>query len=178
GERQARGGPAREGVAAALARASRVSVAAQAARDEGPRRGRRDLAAGGHRQRHRGRARAVRRPHHGDTGEPRPPARVAPRDGMKPAPFDYVDPRTVDEALDHLSRHGDEAKVLAGGQSLAPMLNFRLARPAVLVDINRVAGLDGVTESSGALRVGALVRQRHLERTLDARFPLLTAGLG
>jgi len=97
---------------------------------------------------------------------------------VKPAPFDYVDPRTVDEALDHLSRHGDEAKVLAGGQSLAPMLNFRLARPAVLVDINRVAGLDGVTESSGALRVGALVRQRQLERTLDRRFPLLTAGLG
>jgi carbon-monoxide dehydrogenase medium subunit len=97
---------------------------------------------------------------------------------MKPAPFDYVDPRTIDEALDHLGRHGDEAKVLAGGQSLAPMLNFRLARPALVVDINRVAGLDGVTEAGGALRIGALVRQRHLERSLDGRFPLLTTGLG
>jgi len=96
---------------------------------------------------------------------------------MKPAPFEYVDPRTVDEALDHLHRHGEEAKVLAGGQSLAPMLNFRLARPAVLVDINRVAGLDGVTETNGALRVGTLVRQRHLERAIDGRFPLLAAGL-
>lgn len=96
---------------------------------------------------------------------------------MKPAPFEYVDPRTVDEALQHLARHGDEAKVLAGGQSLVPMLNFRLARPATLVDINRVAGLDGVTETNGTLRIGALVRQRQLERALDGRFPLLAAGL-
>ena len=96
---------------------------------------------------------------------------------MKPAPFEYVDPRTVDEALEHLARHGDEAKVLAGGQSLVPMLNFRLARPAMLVDINRIAGLDGVTEKHGTLSVGALVRQRQLERALGGRFPLLAAGL-
>ena len=96
---------------------------------------------------------------------------------MKPAPFEYVDPRTVDEAVEHLGRHGDEAKVLAGGQSLVPMLNFRLARPAMLVDINRVAGLDDVTEKNGALSVGALVRQRQLERAIGGRFPLLAAGL-
>jgi len=88
-----------------------------------------------------------------------------------------VDPRTVDEAVEHLGRHGDEAKVLAGGQSLVPMLNFRLARPAMLVDVNRIAGLDGVTEKNGALSVGALVRQRQLERAIGGRFPLLAAGL-
>jgi len=60
---------------------------------------------------------------------------------VRPAPFDYVAPRTVDEALDLLARHGDEAKVLAGGQSLVPMMNMRLVRPAVVVDLNRVATL-------------------------------------
>ena len=81
---------------------------------------------------------------------------------MKPAPFEYADPRSLDDALAQLARHGDDAKVLAGGQSLVPMLNFRLARPAVLIDINRVGGLDGLAESGGTLRLGALVRQRAL----------------
>jgi len=96
---------------------------------------------------------------------------------VKPAPFEYVDPRALDEALAHLARHGDEAKVLAGGQSLVPMLNFRLARPALLVDINRVPGLDGLEEVDGVLRVGALVRQRRLERWAAGRMPLLAAAL-
>lgn len=96
---------------------------------------------------------------------------------MKPAPFDYVDPRTVDEALERLHRHGDDAKVLAGGQSLVPMLNFRLARPAVVIDVNRVAGLDGIEEDGDALRVGALVRQRRLERWAQGRAPLLAEAL-
>lgn len=96
---------------------------------------------------------------------------------MKPAPFEYLAPRTVEEALEALARHGEEAKVLAGGQSLVPMLNFRLARPAVVVDINRVAGLDGLTEDDGALRAGALVRQRRLERWAVTGAPLLHAGL-
>ena len=61
---------------------------------------------------------------------------------MKPAPFDYYAPRSVDEAVELLAAHGDDAKVLAGGQSLVPAMNFRLARPAVLVDINRIAELD------------------------------------
>ena len=59
---------------------------------------------------------------------------------MKPAPFDYHAPRSIDEAVELLAAHGDDAKVLAGGQSLVPAMNFRLARPAVLVDINRIAG--------------------------------------
>jgi carbon-monoxide dehydrogenase medium subunit len=96
---------------------------------------------------------------------------------VKPAPFEYADPRSLDEALARLADHGDDAKVLAGGQSLVPMLNFRLARPAVLVDVNRVAGLDAVRETGGTLHLGALVRQRTLERWARGRAPLLAAGL-
>jgi CO/xanthine dehydrogenase FAD-binding subunit len=94
---------------------------------------------------------------------------------MKPAPFEYACPRTLEEALELLGRHGDEAKVLAGGQSLVPMMNMRLARPGVVIDINRVAGLDGIVEHGPAVHVGALVRQRSLERAaaIRARAPLL-----
>ena len=60
---------------------------------------------------------------------------------MRPAPFEYFAPRTVEEALDLLARHGEDAKLLAGGQSLVPMMNMRLVRPAVIVDLNRVAAL-------------------------------------
>jgi carbon-monoxide dehydrogenase medium subunit len=97
---------------------------------------------------------------------------------VKPAPFEYADPRSVAETLALLARHGDDAKVLAGGQSLVPMLNFRLARPAALVDLNRVAGLDRLQDDGGTLRVGALVRQRALERWAAGPAPLLAAGLG
>ena len=96
---------------------------------------------------------------------------------MKPVPFAYADPRSVDEVVDHLEQHGDEAKVLAGGQSLVPMLNFRLARPSVVVDLNRVAGLDTIAERDGRLHVGALVRQRALEQWAATRAPLLAAAL-
>lgn len=75
---------------------------------------------------------------------------------MKPAPFRYERPETVEEAAALLAEHGDEAKVLAGGQSLVPALNLRLVRPSVLVDVNRVAGLDRRANGS----VGATVRQR------------------
>jgi CO/xanthine dehydrogenase FAD-binding subunit len=77
---------------------------------------------------------------------------------VKPAPFRYERPETVDEVVALLAEHGDEAKVLAGGQSLVPALNMRVARPAVLVDINRVAGLDRI-ETNGSVAVGATVRQ-------------------
>jgi carbon-monoxide dehydrogenase medium subunit len=87
---------------------------------------------------------------------------------VKPAPFDYLVPTGVEETLEILSEYGDEAKVLAGGQSLVPMLNFRLARPAVLVDINRVAGLDGIDVGDSGLTIGATVRQRALETRLSA----------
>ena len=86
---------------------------------------------------------------------------------MKPPPFAYAAPRSLEEALALLAEHGDEAKVLAGGQSLVPLLNFRMTRPALLVDINRVPGLDGL--DGGA--IGALVRTRRLER--EAAQPLL-----
>jgi carbon-monoxide dehydrogenase medium subunit len=78
---------------------------------------------------------------------------------VKPAPFDYVRPTSLDEALSALAEAGDDAKVLAGGQSLVPALNMRVLRPALLVDVNRIAALDDVAGESGALRIGAVVRQ-------------------
>src|SRR5438034_9093321 len=84
---------------------------------------------------------------------------------MKPAPFDYFSPGTVDEALALLAEHGDEAKPLAGGQSLIPAMNFRLARPAVLVDLNGISALAYVRAESGGVAVGAMTRQRTVERS-------------
>lgn len=84
---------------------------------------------------------------------------------MKPAPFEYQAPASLEAALEVLARHGGEAKVLAGGQSLIPVMNFRLAQPSLLVDVNRLAELDFVRRGEdGTLRIGALVRQRRLER--------------
>lgn len=77
---------------------------------------------------------------------------------MKPAAFRYERPESVEEAVELLREHGDEAKVLAGGQSLVPMLNMRLARPSVLVDVNRLP-LGDVVRDDGTIRVGATVRQ-------------------
>jgi CO/xanthine dehydrogenase FAD-binding subunit len=77
---------------------------------------------------------------------------------VKPVAVRYERPETVEEAVALLAEHGDEAKVLAGGQSLVPALNMRLARPSVLVDVNRVAGLDRI-EIDGAVAIGATVRQ-------------------
>ena len=82
---------------------------------------------------------------------------------MKPAPFVHHAPRTVEEAVAVLERCGHDGKVLAGGQSLIPILNMRLASPAHLVDINGVAGIDEVCVTDGAVRVGALVRHAALE---------------
>ena len=94
---------------------------------------------------------------------------------MRPAPFEYLAPRTVEEALDLLVRYGGDAKLLAGGQSLVPMMNMRLVRPGVVVDLNRVAALGGVREAVRGLRLGALVRQHALERDgrVAAAAPLL-----
>ena len=94
---------------------------------------------------------------------------------MKPAPFMYAAPSTLAEALALLVTHGDKAKLLAGGQSLVPMMNFRLARPEYIIDLNRVAGLDAITEQDGTLVVGAMTRQRSLERSdlIPQRYPLL-----
>jgi len=81
---------------------------------------------------------------------------------MKPAPFEYLAPVTIAETVAALAQHGDDGKVLAGGQSLVPMLNLRLARPAVLVDINGVAELDHLREADGRVHIGALKRQAGL----------------
>jgi carbon-monoxide dehydrogenase medium subunit len=90
---------------------------------------------------------------------------------MKPGSFAYVAPETLDEALVSLKSNGDEAKVLAGGQSLVPAMNLRLSTPAVLVDINRIPGYGGVEEMDGALRVGMLARHSAFE-DLPLRDPL------
>ena len=98
---------------------------------------------------------------------------------MKPAKFKYVVPDTVEEALAVLAEHGDDARPLAGGQSLVPLMNMRIARPAVLVDLNRVTGLDAVTADSGALVLGPMVRQAAAERNqlIAEHCPLLTQTL-
>jgi aerobic carbon-monoxide dehydrogenase medium subunit len=82
---------------------------------------------------------------------------------MKPAPFEYHRVHALDDAIARLGELGDDAKVLAGGQSLVPMMNFRIARPTALVDINRVPGLDHIARDGDALSVGALVRHAAIE---------------
>ncbi len=79
---------------------------------------------------------------------------------MKPARFDYVRAESVDQALDVLAQYGGEAKIIAGGQSLMPMINFRLVKPAVLVDINRIPGLEVIEDRGDRLHMGALARHR------------------
>jgi len=99
---------------------------------------------------------------------------------MKPAPFRYVAARTVEQALHLKAEHGEEARFLAGGQSLVPTMNFRLTQPAVLIDINPVVELAGIRNGSGErLRIGALTRYRQLERDpLTARnLPLIHEAL-
>ena len=98
---------------------------------------------------------------------------------MKPAAFEYHRPASVDEALALLAEHGYDAKLLAGGQSLVPAMNFRLAQPAVLIDLNRVAGVDGIAEAEGGVRIGAMARQAAAERSavVAARAPLLAETL-
>jgi len=99
---------------------------------------------------------------------------------MKPAQFEYDDPQTVDDALDLLARHGDECKVLAGGQSLVPLMNFRLARPGRLIDINGVSELSGIRREGGTLVVGAMTRHAEVERSnvIAESWPLLHEAIG
>lgn len=82
---------------------------------------------------------------------------------MKPPPFHYEAPESIEEVLSLLAQHGDEAKLLAGGQSLMPLLNFRLARPKVLIDLNWVRELDYMREDAGQIVIGAMTRQREVE---------------
>ena len=98
---------------------------------------------------------------------------------LKPPPFTYVAPSSLEEALGSLADAGEDAKILAGGQSLLPLLSLRLARPSVLVDFRRVGSLDGVSERDGTVSIGAMVRERAIERSavIAEKIPLLAAAL-
>src|SRR5262245_22224349 len=98
---------------------------------------------------------------------------------MKPAPFHLLRPRNVDEALALLQSHRDEAKVLAGGQSLVPLMNFRLAQPHNLIDLNRVEGLNQIELDEQRLTLSAMVRQRDVERSaaIAERLPILREAI-
>jgi CO/xanthine dehydrogenase FAD-binding subunit len=98
---------------------------------------------------------------------------------MKPPPFEYDAPRRTDEALEMLARDPDDTKVLAGGQSLVPLLNFRLSRPARLVDLNGVGELAYLKRKDGVLRIGTMTRQSTLERSpiVERGWPLLTQAI-
>ena len=98
---------------------------------------------------------------------------------MKPAPFEYFAPRTLDEALDLLESEGSEARVIAGGQSLVPMLALRLARPEVLIDLNRIPELSGIRQEGSTIHIGAMTRQAHAlaSSLVFEQLPLLHYGL-
>lgn len=99
---------------------------------------------------------------------------------MKPAAFRYHRPPTLDAALALLAEHGDAAKAIAGGQSLVPMMNLRLAQPAELVDLGDIAGLDGIRESGGWLEIGACTRHQVVadDEQVRQRCPLLAEAAG
>jgi aerobic carbon-monoxide dehydrogenase medium subunit len=98
---------------------------------------------------------------------------------VKPAQFEYHAPTSLDEAIRVLERYDGEARILAGGQSLVPMMNFRLATPRALVDLNRIAALDYIEEESEVVRIGSMTRQRRIEADplIAARLPLLREAL-
>src|SRR5467141_3724798 len=98
---------------------------------------------------------------------------------MKAPRFAYARPASIAEALALLKEHGDDARVLAGGQSLVPMMNFRVAAPKVLVDINRIASLDGIKVTKSFVRLGALTRHVEIERSAEIarHLPLIAAAM-
>jgi len=88
---------------------------------------------------------------------------------VKPAPFQYAAPESIEETVALLSEYGQDGKILAGGQSLVPLLNMRLARPSVLIDLNGIAELDYIRQADGMVAIGAMTRQRTVERSGDVR---------
>jgi len=98
---------------------------------------------------------------------------------MKPAAFDYIAADSIDMAVASLTKAGPDAKIIAGGQSLVPMLNFRLLRPSVLVDINRIAGLAFIGETEQDIRIGALTRHHQLETSpvIARHLPILACAM-
>ena len=97
---------------------------------------------------------------------------------MYPPKFDYVAPESLAEALKLLAQHGEEAKILAGGQSLIPLLKLRFASPTLLIDLNRVPGLNSIEETDSELRIGAMARHADLANsaTLKARYPAMATA--
>src|SRR6202007_1813401 len=102
-----------------------------------------------------------------------PPPRGA--NAMLPPTFEYLRPTTIPEAISLLQQYGDDAKILSGGQSLIPLMKFRIARPAYLVDINRISGLQYIKEEGGFLKIGGLTREADLEVSdlIRSRFPII-----
>jgi CO/xanthine dehydrogenase FAD-binding subunit len=98
---------------------------------------------------------------------------------MKPASFDYIVAESIDMAVASLAEAGPDAKIIAGGQSLVPMLNFRLLRPSLLVDINRIPGLASIEETETGIRVGALTRHHQLEMSpiIGRHLPVLSCAM-
>jgi CO/xanthine dehydrogenase FAD-binding subunit len=98
---------------------------------------------------------------------------------MKPAPFDYIAATSVEMAAASLAEAGDDAKIIAGGQSLVPLLNFRLLRPSVLVDINPIESLSFITETATDIRIGALTRHYQLETSpvIARHLPVLSCAM-
>jgi len=98
---------------------------------------------------------------------------------MKPAPFDYIAATSVDMAAAALADGGDDAKIIAGGQSLVPLLNFRLLRPSILIDINRIESLAFISETATGIRVGALTRHYQLETSpvIARHLPVLSCAM-
>src|SRR4249920_2688467 len=98
---------------------------------------------------------------------------------MKPAPFDYIAATSVEMAATSLADGGDDAKIIAGGQSLVPLLNFRLLRPSILIDINRIESLAFISETATDIRVGALTRHFQLETSpvIARHLPVLTCAM-
>ena len=96
-------------------------------------------------------------------------------DTLIPGSFDYLVAQSVNEAVALLDQHGEDAKILAGGQSLIPLLRFRLAGPSVLIDINRINGLEYIQETDGTLHIGALTREAELDSSslIRDRYPIL-----
>ena len=98
---------------------------------------------------------------------------------MKPCAFEYFNPQSVQEAIELLDRYGDEAKIIAGGQSLVPMMNFRLARPEILIDITGIKELDYVKTEGDELVIGALTRERDIEQSplVVEKWPILSKAI-
>ena len=94
---------------------------------------------------------------------------------MIPPAFEYIRPKTLPEAIAFLQQHGSDAKILSGGQSLIPLMKFRLARPSYLVDINRIAGLSYIKEEGGYLKIGGLTREADLENSplIRSKYPII-----